>query len=63
MNDAPGQNIRVRTGLFVVVVCRDKRKTKMLKGSADHQNFQGHTATNSLDPEANPVASRWGIES
>jgi hypothetical protein len=27
-----------------------RRKTKTLKGSADHQNFQGHTATNSLNP-------------
>lgn len=30
-------------------VDREKKKSKTLKGSADHQNFQGHTATNLLE--------------
>ena len=34
-----------------MVVGRDKRN---FEGIADHQNFQGHTATNSLNPGARP---------
>jgi len=37
-----------------MAVGKEKKKNKNVEGSADHQNFQGHTATNSLNPGAKP---------